>query len=253
MNDEIQVPLFTNQYERKLIILIDILGFKDFISSNYDTAKEEAVLTFTAHFQKMVSEGYKTLPKGLFQPTFHFFSDTIFISLPLELYNTPNIGLESGVDINKQRILYIARLLISDIQIYSLCHGLLTRGCLTIGAIYHKENTWFGPGLIDAHYHESKIAIYPRVILSKSAINYFNNEVVNDENNSFIQDFDGYYYVNYIAWIPILFNDEFSKVHHDLEELIIKNMEKLSAPHKIYELQKWMWLSIYFKNIPMKN
>jgi len=257
MNDfEVEIPFSTDRYEKRLIIFIDLIGFKNYIYSNCDNGKESVVTALTTHFQEQVSEGVKYI-KGnshSFKPTFNFFSDTIIISFPLEIFNAPDdykffkskAYPNNELNIDKFRLLFSAIHSICDIQLHSLQHGLLTRGCITIGDIYHNKNTWFGPGLIEAYEHESKIANYPRVILSKSALEYFKNEVITDQNSSWIQDSDGFFYVNYIAWIHTKLNDDYCKAHHILREIIVNNLEMLKDQGKYNELQKWQWLSIYF-------
>lgn len=253
---KIEIPFSTDRYEKRLIIFIDLLGFKNYILSNHGDGKEEAVKALTSHFQEQVSEGAKYIKGNAhsYKPTFNFFSDTIIISFPLELFNAPaehkifksKAYPNNELNIDKFRLLFSASHSICDIQLHSLQHGLLTRGCVTIGDIYHNKNTWFGPGIIEAYEHESEIAIYPRVILSKSAFEYFKNEVITDQNSSWVQDSDGYFYVNYIAWIHTKLNTDFCKAHHELREIIVSNIEDLSDQKKYNELQKWQWLSVYF-------
>ena len=119
---------------------------------------------------------------------------------------------------------------------------------MTIGDIYHNKNTWYGPGLIEAYTHESKIAIYPRVILSKDCFEYFENEVINDECNSWIQDADGFFYISYIEWLNnnTKFDPDFCKAHHQLRKIIVNNIAALDTQKNVYELQKWKWLALYF-------
>ena len=253
---DIEIPFSTERYERRLIIFIDLIGFKNYVLSNYREGNEADVKNFTAHFQHQVCEGAKYI-KGKshsFKPSFNFFSDTIVISLPLELFNAPDHLKtfksadypEHEINIDKSRLLCFAIIKVSEIQFYSLQNGLLTRGCLTVGDIYHNQNTWFGPGIIDAYEHESKIAIYPRVILSKSAFEYFENEIITDKNSSFIRDSDGFFYVNYIAWVHKEFNSDFCDAHCTLREIIVKNLESLRSQKMHKELQKWEWLAFYF-------
>ena len=209
VSHKIEIPFSTQRYEQRLIIFIDLIGFKNFILSNYDDGKEEEIIELTSHFQKQVSEGVKYIKGNAhsYKPTFNFFSDSIIISFPLELFNAPD-GHKFftskahpiiELDIDKFRLLFSVITIICDTQLHSLKHGILTRGCITIGDVYHNKNTWFGPGIIEAYEHENNIANYPRVILSQSAFEYFKNEVITDKNSSWIQDTDGYYFVHYLV------------------------------------------------------
>ncbi|AOY59028.1 hypothetical protein [Desulfococcus multivorans] len=254
---KIEIPFSTDKYEKRLIIFIDLLGFKNYILS--DGRKEDDFIALTSHFQKNVSEGAKYIKGNAYSysPTFNFFSDTIIISFPLELFNAPaeckkftsEADPYNDINIDKLNLLFSAVMYICDIQLHSLKHGLLSRGCVTIGDVYHNKNTWFGPGLIEAYEHESKIAIYPRVILSKNAHEYFKNEVVtNFCQNLIIQDLDGLFYVNYIAFIHSKFNTNYCNAHCILRDIIDSNIIMLRSKkkQKLKELQKWEWLSMYF-------
>ena len=52
-------------------------------------------------------------------------------------------------------------------------HGYLIRGAITVGDLYIDEDMVFGPALIEAYDAESKLAIFPRVILCKNAVKEF--------------------------------------------------------------------------------
>ena len=47
-----------------------------------------------------------------------------------------------------------------------LLNGLLSRGAVVLGEAYHKGGVAFGPAVIDAYDVESKVARYPRIIVS---------------------------------------------------------------------------------------
>lgn len=258
-NHKTKTSFSTDQYEKRLIIFIDIVGFKNFILSNYKNGNEEVVKELTQFFQQKVSEGGEWIQEGAqaFKPSFNFFSDSIVISYPLNFltkvmeeikkkFSKPDSG--NKWDAEKFLLLNGAVTSATSMQLHALKYGLLTRGCVTIGDIYHKKNTWYGPGLIEAYTHESKIAIYPRVILSKGCFEYFRNEVINDEGNSWMQDTDGYFYINYIEWLnnKTEFDSDFCKAHHQLREIIIQNIDALDSQKDVYELQKWEWLALYF-------
>lgn len=256
-NSEIEIPLSTDRYERRLIVFIDLIGFKNFVLSNHGDGKEESVKELTSYFQKKVSEGLAILRGNVSRviPAFNFFSDSLIISYPLEKpLGTPDeakvfFGNVCGekASIDKFQLLFGVHCDIADIQLHALQHGLLTRGCVTLGDIYHNQDTWFGPGIIDAYEHESKIANHPRVILSKSGYEYFENEMIAVKESSIvIQDSDGYFYINYMGGVITKLDDDFCKAHHKLREIIVGNMKVLSDPSKYKELQKWQWLASYF-------
>ncbi|RWX44206.1 hypothetical protein H206_01971 [Candidatus Electrothrix aarhusensis] len=256
-NHETKKTFSTDQYEKRLIIFIDVIGFKNFILSNYKNGEEEVIKEFTYFFQQKVSEGGEFIRKDdhVFQPTFNFFSDSIVITYPLNCFagvikvEFSELDSDDKRDAERFLLLNCAITSVTSMQLHALKFDLLTRGCVTIGDIYHKKNTWYGPGLIEAYTHESKIAIYPRVILSKNCFEYFGNELVLGEGD-LMQDTDGYFYINYIKWLNIKteFGSDFCKAHHQLREIIVRNIKVLGAQGKVYELQKWEWLALYFNS-----
>jgi len=59
---------------------------------------------------------------------------------------------------------------IKDLALQMLKLGLLIRGGVAIGNIFHDDHIIFGVGVNEAYRLESTVARYPRVILSKAAI-----------------------------------------------------------------------------------
>lgn len=126
-----------------LYIHMDILGFKeaierdDFFQNVYDVLHEN------------YSEGHQTSP--IFAKTF---SDNVAWILP---YFSDKPSVEA------------INLVISTIQSYQfrfIKKGIFLRGATTIGKIFHDDLILYGKSLIEAYELESKIAIYPRIILS---------------------------------------------------------------------------------------
>jgi len=50
-----------------------------------------------------------------------------------------------------------------------LTHGILSRGGVAYGPVFHEERVVFGPAMIDAYDLERNVAKYPRVIFSPGA------------------------------------------------------------------------------------
>ncbi len=48
--------------------------------------------------------------------------------------------------------------------------GILCRGAITYGKLIHTDEVLFGPALTEAYILETKVALYPRVILHKDII-----------------------------------------------------------------------------------
>lgn len=246
MTDERDLISFsTESYEKRLIIFIDILGFKNFIDENRSSAGVDLIKEITIHFQEKCSEGHMTLTR-CHKETFNFFSDTIIITLPFYLFNAGVIP-EVNINVDNLRYLHLISIYTADIQNHLLKYGLLSRGCVHIGDIYHNKNTWFGPGLVEAHEHESKVAIYPRVIFTKTAAAHFQVELDKSHSRDFPKDkVDGLYYVNSFVLVHCHFDGEFTVALDSVKPIIVSNIEKLYINNESRSLIKWIWLAEHF-------
>ena len=56
---------------------------------------------------------------------------------------------------------------IANLTLDLMQEGLLIRGAIAKGKLYHKKGVMFGPAFIEAHRIEQTVAKYPRVVLSK--------------------------------------------------------------------------------------
>lgn len=60
-----------------------------------------------------------------------------------------------------------------NIQLELLTMGILLRGAVTIGDLYHKDDIIYGPALLKAVYLEEQEAIHPRIIIDNDFYNLF--------------------------------------------------------------------------------
>ncbi|RZJ92499.1 MAG: hypothetical protein EOO20_01570 [Chryseobacterium sp.] len=166
------------KYEKRIVAFIDILGFKEIVKqSEFDVAKIELlheVLDYLKGWEvpkmwglKLVEIEEDAQKKGVEnfdisgRTNTTSFSDSIVVSVKVD----DNINeMASTLIVN---LAYIGAIMMEK--------GILFRGGLTIGNIFHKENgTVFGQGLIEAYQLESKSAKYPRIILSDKLIRELN-------------------------------------------------------------------------------
>jgi hypothetical protein len=87
-----------------------------------------------------------------------------------------------------------------------LAKGILVRGAMTVGDLYHHEGTVFGPALIEAYELEAKHAQYPRIIASWKLQGKINTSlaIVRGtewfvKNQPFRADFDGIYHLDILG------------------------------------------------------
>jgi hypothetical protein len=175
-------------YEDRLIIYIDILGFSKFVNdttlSKIDTSEKIKKID---SFLKMINnffndDKFSTLSKSR-QTT--SFSDLIVMSINLE--EVDNLDFE---------IAEIYHLLIS-----SAFHGFLLRGAIVYGKLIHTKDVIFGSGLIDAYEKERNIAKYPRIIIDDVVYAdylalYEKRLTIHNAKNYISRDIDGIYYID---------------------------------------------------------
>jgi hypothetical protein len=150
-----------SQYEIKLFAYVDVLGWTNLIEKSVgDKHSFQLAVLNHEHLKSMTSalqiqkEFFNEIGQPQHGPSVEVtqFSDTIVFSCPVD------------------KPLYFGMLL----NLYSTCaklleHGLYTRGALTVGQIYHKDDSVFGPALIQAHSLEQHVAVYPRIVVDETA------------------------------------------------------------------------------------
>ena len=75
--------------------------------------------------------------------------------------------------------------------------GWMLRGGVAIGQLYIDEVMVWGKALLTAYELEDKVANYPRVIIDEDVVNEISS--VQDLQEYLRLDFDGLYYLNYLA------------------------------------------------------
>lgn len=145
MNEDVEI-----NYENKIVAFLDILGFKKAVTTK--TAEDIFfaldIVKIQIEFQKEMRERYHYDENFIVQ----IFSDSIYFSYPSD----------RGWDLVRDVAGLMARV---------AGYGFYYRGGITYGKVFEDEKILFGPAIIEAYMLESQVAIYPRVIVSRSAIN----------------------------------------------------------------------------------
>lgn len=156
-----------------------------------------------------------------------------------------------------------------SLQIAFIANKIFIRGALCYGSLYFNNNFIYGKGLIDAHDLESKIAIFPRIVLDKSYITAgakfekkLRNQTVSFKTignilKHFVIDFDNNRYLDYLGWYKVYSryeekNTGIYKLEQYLEEhknIIQENLK--SKDKKI--LQKYNWCKKYHNDFCNDN
>ena len=200
-------------YTRRYVAYADILGFSSLVQkSTTDSGIFEILVQATSRLSqeepfsqdKTLDNTVKRTLQGNFGETWRSlydsfsrgwgltFSDNLFLSQPDNLQG-----------------LYILLLSLSMLARDLLSKGILIRGGVSIGEIYHSDRTVFGPALIDAITLENKIAVYPRILLSDKITQSIKQSCLGDNstdskfgNGCYVlmkRDFDGFYHLDYLS------------------------------------------------------
>jgi hypothetical protein len=129
-------------YERRVVAFYDVLGWRSHIRRAGNKASDLSLL------RRLILKTARAtrIEKGL-DLRVTTFSDNVVIS-QLPRANTPQLLMQLAIW-----------------QLGAAINGFLMRGGVTIGDLVHEDEAVFGPGLNRAYYLESKIAMYPRIVL----------------------------------------------------------------------------------------
>lgn len=190
-------------YEDRVVCFLDILGFRNHISSSVRQDGSEVtqkIIELSNMFANIREVLDIDRPDDRPHTEVTQFSDSVVISFPAYT--------ESGVFYALQSILWV--------QISLILQGYLCRGGVTRGQLIHTPTLLFGPAMVEAYILESKLAMYPRVILDVDIINigvaaHASHHQPIHEQQSILsllkRDLDGMYYIDYIASAQPELND----------------------------------------------
>ena len=178
-------------YEDRLIIYIDILGFSNFVNYTSQTRintseKIERIDKLLAMIRHFFKEEHQVLQLSKTRQSTSF-SDLIVISISLEEID--------NMDIEIYEVFYL--LLNATIR------GFLLRGAIVYGKLIHTKDVIFGPGLIDAYNKEKTIAKYPRIIIDDVIVADLKDLPEKSKNAKSCEqiisrDTDGIYYIDFL-------------------------------------------------------
>ena len=224
-------PRATPEYEDRLILYIDFLGFKEIVGTTASDPK--ALGRLINALNEIGSMG--DMPAFLSQRVTQF-SDSVVLSYAVDE--------ESG-----------AFWMINEIAltVVSLVfQGYLLRGAVTIGQLYHNDRHVVGPAMVAAVEMESKVACFPRVIVDPDVIqlarHYRRDGHSAHEEEQYVRNFicedaDGQLFIDYISWNSVVAvigaNDE------DYPEYLgrLSAMIETGLAHKdVRVVEKYLWL-----------
>lgn len=245
--------------KESLVCVIDILGYKKFMT--YDNKQEgnRKLSLLKETFEKALRYAKKKSQSGDFPKCYlKSYTDNILIACPLE------------VNIPFPRQYRTFDFIISSLQDQFLIYGLLVRGACDIGEIYVDGDFVFGASLIEAHKLESKIAKYPRIVLSNKLVDKFKQiyqspnppfyqtawdeyDFATNSNKKFLLKSNGIYFLNHLQFyeLPDIEADEDYLKDYCLfaehKKFIIKKTQSILSNNKPDEnvIIKYLWLASY--------
>ncbi|GAB1798451.1 hypothetical protein [Priestia megaterium] len=230
-----------DKYDDCLVAFIDILGFKNIVQqSKSDSEYFKQVLTALKDIEHVVNHNQEKIQNEKSQVQMTQFSDSLVISRP-----------------NTRESLFPMIMNLNFVQKILAKKGIMIRGGLTSGPLYHRGAVAFGPAFIRAYELESNIALYPRIIVDPSLLGESPNldanaEVVDNMHihimkmSTLKQDSDRYYFINFLG-------DHFSDLDdaEKLEEVIHQQLSQLTGnDDRIIRVRhKLEWMLNYINSV----
>ncbi|MBR2566586.1 MAG: hypothetical protein IKE29_18490 [Paenibacillus sp.] len=247
-------------YQNKLVAFVDILGFSNLVKeSETNDSKAQMLLSSLRDIESFIkreeelyerseSIGNNTVSK--LKVNYTQFSDSIILSTDIVV---PEIdGLKFH---NINNIMNMCTLL-SYLQARFLNEGVLLRGGLTWGPIFHEKNICFGPAFIKAYLLESELANTPRIVIDPSitSLSLIPTEYEDYDlypflmentlkGNMFLEDeVDGNYFINFMLLQTFKKNAEsvFKKVSNSISDMDVQDEKQ----KRIIKKRQWVMKEI---------
>lgn len=233
------------KYEERLCLFLDILGFKSIIEKSATEKIESSV-----GIGKLDVPGIHAALRAIDRTMKH--SDPTFGGIPDSSKQVTQFSDSIVVSYQMEERSAVFDMLydISFLQIELIQRGILVRGAITAGLLFHDGDTIFGPALVEAAELE-KLALYPRVILDQEIIDRgkrksAQHHTSKDEEKyirSFLkQDLDGMYYIDYFSPDPGIFDEGWDGMYEYLLSLreIVKRLSYLTKNPSLRLKHSWM-------------
>ncbi|NBB81409.1 MAG: hypothetical protein GVY36_18545 [Verrucomicrobia bacterium] len=239
-------------YEDRYCLFLDILGFRSLVDGSASFKKgdpeKKSLRSLLAALQQ-IKEGvnYKDAVEvsGKMKRTSRKasqFSDSVIVSYKKD--EPYSAGITSII------------MDVHQLQLQMTARGILFRGAITVGKLYHDDSFVLGPALNEAVALE-KLAAYPRVILDAEILEEAGlkkGEAPGRErtiSSMVAEDFDGVFFIDYFNVIPDDFFDEWYEVYVYLSRL--RNAVKQLSYKKDPSIKmKHSWMRAKFNSMAKK-
>lgn len=256
-------------FEKKICAFVDVLGFKEAVlNADADpefASKLKSILDVMSSCSNSLNSDnlWEVVAPALKQNT----TEKVDVQVPLKSSEhikstafSDSLVISSESDYRGATNLILAlNLMIHDL----LSVGIMARGAISVGNLFHKGNTVFGKALVDAYEMESAISIFPRICASDELLQLLKSvELAKGAlSNFFVQDFDGIFMLDYFG-APCLkiasLNDEeqdweikqhLSKLGTRIDKTgeNVRRIAQDGSPNSYRVLAKLRWLVQYYK------
>ncbi|MGN6710117.1 hypothetical protein [Anaerocolumna jejuensis] len=247
MKDKTPTDSENKNLTERIVAFVDILGFKNMVKDSLKSL-ESANSLHEALKRIFELKNHNENPTEMtslreFGVEISTFSDSIVISYPIDY--------EGG--------LFFVLMELIHLQLDLACYGILIRGGLSIGLLYHDGNIVYGPAMNEAYYLESKCAIYPRIIIKKEDI-IEGIRKTRAEQNTMEQDInyvmsclkvdnDEWFFLDILRQYQELvdWGDEYYNWLVNIRKIIISGLNQYSNSPRVYE--KYNWLKKYYNEV----
>lgn len=216
-------------YRDSYISFLDILGFKQLVQDERNSHK---IATPYYALQDMFASSDKDSSAG--KMSLALISDTIVLSADASI---PNI-VENVVSLTSAIIREYWE------------EGIILRGAITFGKLFHDGNIVYGPALVDAYLMERDKAVFPRVIVSKDMFQKhivgtgFQEQFVVDASDIHYFDFFGLFMSDFI---PSEYRLDLAQGRKWLSERLLES----KGEDRVYSKYEWLkseWNKALTKN-----
>jgi len=186
------------------------------------------------------------------QPATSTFSDHIVVSYPAP---PDYAGLDTD---GRARLIWDETIcqdcirIISAVAELALRQGLLLRGAISVGDLFHADEVVFGEALVDAYEMEFNIAKFPRVVASERVLTRFKGGP-QSYPHLFVQDTsDGIWHLNYFPRMRehgagMGKPDSIQRWNEAMKIIIADNLTALKDQEKPFKY--WQWFEAQMRPI----
>lgn len=222
-------------YERRLILFLDFLGFREIVA---ETTADPAAL---GRLIAALSSIGRTVEYSSFESErVTQFSDSLVVSYRVDELS----GVFWLLDAMAMTVIDLAG------------RGYLLRGAVTIGDLFHDERHVVGPAMVAAYEMESQRADVPRVIVDPAVLQiaraHRGEFHTPDDEEKYVRSFialddDGEYFFDYVSWQSVVeivgVDDEsYGAYLTEIGHLVERGLQHSDAR----VLRKYLWLHRHY-------